>query len=177
MNELFVQLENDFMDTDLTWVHISCMWRRRDSNWSLIHANFMTSSIISVIYPIFPRILDWMIRAIPIMLRYVKCLVNFLNLYILKSEPIVLGLTRFQCLEEFELFGGGPDKIPLTFLRRTANKITEPLLTSFNCSLATSFFPAEWKSSYITSLFKFKSGDLTDILICKPFCNSFPSHS
>lgn len=50
--------------------------------------------------------------------------------------------------------GGGPDEIPPIFLRSCAESLVQPLHFIFNRSLATGVFPAQWKMSYITPIFK-----------------------
>ncbi len=57
--------------------------------------------------------------------------------------------------------GMGPDGIPSSFLKHTAEALIDPLLIIFNKSLKTGYFPNAWKISHSVPIYK--SGDRTDI--------------
>ena len=48
----------------------------------------------------------------------------------------------------------GPDGIPNSFLRSLADELTRPLWLIFSASLESEIFPTQWKSSYVTPIFK-----------------------
>jgi hypothetical protein len=57
--------------------------------------------------------------------------------------------------------GPGPDKIPPSILKNTG--FTTPLSLIFNRSVSTSVFQAQWKLSFVTSLFKIgKPNDISN---------------
>lgn len=53
--------------------------------------------------------------------------------------------------------GDGPENISPLFLRNCAMNLSVPLCILFNMSLTSGIFPAQWKTSRITPIFKFGS--------------------
>lgn len=65
---------------------------------------------------------------------------------------------------------GGPDGIPNYFLKQTAPYISIPLAIIFNKSLQLSVYPKEFKSSFLTPIFK--KGDESVVNNYRPICMS-----
>ncbi|RZK26366.1 MAG: hypothetical protein EOO43_03045, partial [Flavobacterium sp.] len=65
---------------------------------------------------------------------------------------------------------GGPDGIPNIFLRMTSKQISKPLSMLFNKSICERVYPDEFKSSFITPIFK--KGDETKVKNYRPVCMS-----
>lgn len=57
--------------------------------------------------------------------------------------------------------GPGPDLIPPSFLHNCAQQLSVPLTLIFNNSLSLGTFPSDWKSSFLTPIYK--SGDKCNI--------------
>lgn len=57
--------------------------------------------------------------------------------------------------------GPGPDAIPNSFIKSLAIDLVQPLQLLFNTSLRTGKFPAMWKESYVTPIFK--AGDRSNV--------------
>lgn len=63
---------------------------------------------------------------------------------------------------------GGPDLVPAVFLHRCAAALAYPLSLLFTKSLEEGVFPAIWKKSFITPVFK--SGSKSDVKNYRPIC-------
>lgn len=65
---------------------------------------------------------------------------------------------------------GGPDGIPNFFLRQTCKQISIPLSMIFNRSLRSAIYPEEFKTSFVTPIFK--KGDESLVSNYRPICMS-----
>ena len=62
--------------------------------------------------------------------------------------------------------GAGPDGFPPLFVKMCASSLSLPLKIIFNCSIATSQFPSEWKMANVVPIFK--KGDSDDVQNYRP---------
>lgn len=85
------------------------------------------------------------------------------------SSIVILPATVFGFLNKLdEKKSGGPDLVPAVFLHRCAAALAYPLSVLFNKSLKEGIFPAIWKKSFITPVFK--SGAKSDVRNYRPIC-------
>ena len=71
---------------------------------------------------------------------------------VLDNEEVASGLLGLDPAK-----GGGPDKLPALFFKRTAATIARPLTQIYNHSLNIGEFPGEWRTAMVIPIFK--SGD------------------
>ena len=74
----------------------------------------------------------------------------------LSREKILNGLLSLKTDKS-----AGPDGFPNVFLVQTACFLLEPLYVLFNRSLSLGYFPSNWKSSYVTPIYK--KGNRSDV--------------
>ena len=75
---------------------------------------------------------------------------------IIREEDVLRELQRLDHKK-----GSGPDAIPGSFLKNTAESLYQPLCLLFNQSLMTEYFPKSWKKSFLIPIFK--SGARIDV--------------
>ncbi|BHF75638.1 hypothetical protein SprV_0501873400 [Sparganum proliferum] len=61
-------------------------------------------------------------------------------------------LTKLLRLKESK--SSGPDEIPVKILKELANELAKPLSMLFHTSFETGYLPPDWKSAWITPLYK-----------------------
>ncbi|BHF66631.1 hypothetical protein SprV_0200965300 [Sparganum proliferum] len=77
-----------------------------------------------------------------------------LNTTIMETVQFTDGMVLTEFLRLTELKSPGPDGIPAKILEEIAGELAKPLSMLFHTSFETGYLPPDWKSAWITQLYK-----------------------
>ncbi|BHF77629.1 hypothetical protein SprV_0602073700 [Sparganum proliferum] len=73
---------------------------------------------------------------------------------IMETVQFTKGMVLTELLRLKESKSSGPDEIPAKILKELADELTKPLSMTFHISFETGYLPPDWKSAWITPLYK-----------------------